>query len=243
MLENIRVVLVRTFHSGNIGSAARAMKTMGLSDLVLVEPRDFATQEGKDEAFKMAMSANDVVDNISQADSLYGAVKDCSIVVASTARERAYDLPYLDPEESAKKLLTHSTKGKVALVFGPERMGLSNEDLEYCKYRVTIPTNPDYSSLNIAAAVQTLTYEIYKNSTKQTPQESTSEKERTPPDMESLERLFVHMEETLGNTGFIIKNHPGEAMKKLRKLLTRAELDEEEVKILRGVFSSVDRLL
>jgi len=170
------------------------------------------------------------------------------VVVASTARERGYDLPYLNPEESAQKLLTHSSDNKVALVFGPERMGLSNEDLEFCKYRVTIPTNPNYSSLNIAAAVQTLTYEIFKNSLNENILGTTadvsisSENERTPPDMESLERLFTHMEGTLSETGFIIKNHPGEAMKKLRQLLVRAELDESEVRILRGVFSSVDRL-
>lgn len=216
---------------------------MGLSDLVLVEPKDFATQDGKDEAFKMAMSAADVVEKATQVNSLYDAVKDCSVVVASTARERGYDLPYLNPESSAKKLLDHSSNSKVALVFGPERMGLSNEDLEFCKYRVTIPTNPDYSSLNIAAAVQTLTYEIYKNSLDVISDEIISENERVPPDMESLERLFTHMEGTLSNTGFIIKNHPGEAMKKLRQMLVRAELDENEVKILRGVFSSIDRLL
>jgi tRNA (cytidine32/uridine32-2'-O)-methyltransferase len=237
MLNNIRVVLVRTFHSGNIGSAARAMKTMGLTDLCLVSPKDFQTSEGKQEALKMAMSADDVVDKALVVESLYDAVKDCTVVIASTARTRGYDLPELNPEECAQRLHSESVNNKVALVFGPERMGLSNEDLQLAKYRVTIPTNPDYSSLNIAAAVQTLSYEIFK----QVEQAEAIEEFRDLPTAESLEQLYTHMESTLKDTGFIIKNHPGEIMQKLRNVFTRAELDESEVSILRGVLSSVDR--
>ena len=244
MLNNIRIVLVRTHHSGNIGSAARAMKTMGLTDLVLVNPKDFYSQDGKDQAIKMAMSAEDVLQQASQAESLYDAVKDCHMVIASTARTRGYDLPYLSPEESAQKLLhVASTTHKVALVFGPERMGLSNDDLQFCQYRVTIPTHPDYSSLNIAAAVQTLSYEIYKQSIKISSNNKPETSSVLPPDIESLEKLFTHMEDTLSQTGFIIKNHPGDIMKKLRQLFIRAELDESEVNILRGVLSSIDRHL
>jgi len=240
MLKNIRIVLVRTFHSGNIGSAARAMKTMGLTDLCLVSPKDFETSEGKKEALKMAMSADDVVEKAQVVESLYEAVKDCTAVIASTARTRGYDLPELNPEECAKRLYSESENNKVALVFGPERMGLSNEDLQLAKNRVTIPTNPDYSSLNIAAAVQTLSYEVFKQNSGQ---EDIGETRNlsTLPSAESLEQLYVHMEETLKDTGFIIKNHPGEVMQKLRNVFTRAELDETEVSILRGVLSSVDR--
>ncbi len=242
MLSNIRVVLVRTFHSGNIGSTARAMKTMGLTDLCLVSPKDFDNDslEGKQEALKMAMSADDVVNSARVVDSLYDAVKDCTIVVASTARSRGYDLPELSPEECATKLnqgANNTNNGKVALVFGPERMGLSNEDLQLAKYRVTIPTSPDYSSLNLASAVQTLAYEIFK----QTDHVKELGDTRKLPTAESLEQLYTHMEDTLSDTGFIIKNHPGEIMQKLRNVFTRAELDESEVNILRGVFSSVDR--
>ena len=174
MLKNIRVVLVRTFHPGNIGSAARAMKTMGLSELYLVAPKDFETRQAKDEALKMSTSANDIVQAATRVDSLFEAIKDCTIVVASTARTRGYDLPFLNPEETAEKLNVASVKQKVALVFGPERTGLLNEDLAMCKYRATIPTNPDYSSLNLAAAVQTFCYEIYKHHIKQQ-QEASSE--------------------------------------------------------------------
>ncbi|MEE9310648.1 MAG: RNA methyltransferase [Cocleimonas sp.] len=249
MLSNIRVVLVRTFHSGNIGSASRAMKTMGLTDLCLVSPKGFEIREGKQEALKMAMSADDVVENAQIVDSLYEAVKDCTVVIASTARTRGYDLPEVNPEECAAKLNQGAKNGKVALVFGPERMGLSNEDLQLAKYRVTIPTNPDYSSLNIAAAVQTLSYEIFKGSGQDSVNKEKKQAEpqveqgeaRALPTAESLERLYAHMESTFSDTGFIIKNHPGEIMQKLRNVFTRAELDESEVSILRGVLSSVDR--
>ncbi len=240
MLSNIRVVLVRTFHSGNIGSTARAMKTMGLTNLCLVSPKDFGTASGKQDALQMAMSASDVVENAQVVETLYDAVKDCTVVIASTARTRGYDLPELNPEECAQQLYSESANNKVALVFGPERMGLSNEDLQLAKYRVTIPTNPDYSSLNIAAAVQTLSYEIFKQ-VEQTEQIEKSEEFRHLPTTDSLEQLYTHMESTLKDTGFIIKNHPGEIMQKLRNVFTRAELDESEVNILRGVFSSVDR--
>lgn len=242
MLSNIRVVLVRTFHSGNIGSTARAMKTMGLTDLCLVSPKDFQTSEGKQEALKMAMSADDVVDSANVVDSLYDAVSDCTVVIASTARSRGYDLPELSPEECATKLNQGASDAKVALVFGPERMGLSNEDLQLAKYRVTIPTNPDYSSLNLASAVQTLSYEIFKQT--DYAEEQGDARTLLPaavPTTESLEQLYTHMEITLNDTGFIIKNHPGEIMKKLRNVFTRAELDESEVSILRGILSSVDR--
>jgi len=238
MLSNIRVVLVRTFHSGNIGSAARAMKTMGLTDLCLVSPKNFETTEGKQDALQMAMSADDVVDDAKVVGSLYDAVKDCTVVIASTARTRGYDLPELNPEECAQRLHSESSTNKVALVFGPERMGLSNDDLQLAKYRVTIPTNPDYSSLNIAAAVQTLSYEIFKQSEHVKESEANN---RSLPTAESIEQLYAHMESTLKDTGFIIKNHPGEAMQKLRNVFVRAELDENEVRILRGVLSSIDR--
>ncbi len=241
MLSHIRIVLVKTFHSGNIGSTARAMKTMGLSDLCLVNPADFKSRAGQEEALKMAMSADDVVNNVTLVDNLFDAIKDCTVVIASTARSRGYDLPEVTPEESAKLLYTNAQQSKkVALVFGPERMGLSNEDLQQCKYRVTIPTSPDYSSLNLAAAVQTLSYEIFKQSIDLTT-ESQLDSTKELPTAESLENLYTHFEATLNDTGFIIKNHPGEIMQKLRNVFTRAELDKSEVNILRGILSSVDR--
>jgi len=240
MLDNIRVVLVRTFHSGNIGSAARAMKTMGLSDLTLVNPKDYQA----DQALQMAMSADDLVHNAKHVDSLYDAVADCSVVIASTARTRGYDLPMLNPEQAAQKLCeTANQQQKVALVFGPERMGLSNEDLQMCKHRVTIPTSPDYSSLNLAAAVQTLSYEIFKRHSQLSSNEETApnQTDAEMPSIENIERFYTHLEETLNDTGFIIKNHPGEVMQKLRTLFTRAQMSQSELNILRGMLASIQK--
>jgi tRNA (cytidine32/uridine32-2'-O)-methyltransferase len=142
MLDNIRIVMVRTFHPGNIGSAARSMKTMGLSQLYLVSPREFPSNE----ALKMAAGAKDAVAQAIVVDSVYEAVKDCSLVIATTARIRGNDLPELSPDKMAKALNTAAKKAPVALIFGPERMGLFNEDLTFAKYRVTIPANTDYRS-------------------------------------------------------------------------------------------------
>ena len=248
MLNNIRVVLVRTFHPGNIGSAARAMKTMGLSELYLVAPKDFETQQAKDEATKMSTSADDIVQAATQVDSLYEALKDCTVVVASTARTRGYDLPLLNPQETAEKLYAASGSEKVALVFGPERMGLTNEDLSLCKYRATIPTNPDYSSLNIASAVQTFSYEIFKQLLKQ--QEASSEnpcisntETKQYPSTEKMDKFYTHLEQTLTETNFIIKKHPGEIMQKLQTMFNRAEMDETELNIMRGILASIQREL
>ncbi len=252
MLNNIRVVLVRTFHPGNIGSAARALKTMGLSELYLVSPKDFDTQQARDEATKMSTSADDIVQAATQVDSLFEAVKDCTVVVASTARTRGYDLPLLNPQETAEKLYAASGSDKVALVFGPERMGLSNEDLSLCKYRATIPTNPDYSSLNIASAVQTFSYEIFEQHLTQ--QEASSENppslntdtDQNPkqyPSIENMDKFYTHLEQTLTKTNFIIKNHPGEIMQKLQTMFNRAEMDETELNIMRGILASIQREL
>ena len=239
MLDNIRVVLVRTFHSGNIGSAARAMKTMGLSHLYLVNPRDYQ----QDQALQMAMSADDIVLSAKHINSLFDAVADCTVVIATTARTRGYDLPMLYPEQAAQKLCISANAQKVALVFGPERMGLSNEDLQYCKYRVTIPTSPDYSSLNLAAAVQTLSYEIFKQYSKLHNDEKTvsNQTDLDMPSIENMERFYTHLEQTLSDSSFIIKNHPGEVMQKLRTVFNRAQMNQTELNIMRGILTSIER--
>jgi tRNA (cytidine32/uridine32-2'-O)-methyltransferase len=239
MLNNIRIVMVRTFHAGNIGSAARSMKTMGLSQLYLVAPCDFPSND----ALKMAAGAKDTVKEAIVVDSVYEAVKDCSLVIATTARVRGNDLPELSPEKMAFALNTAAKKAPVALIFGPERMGLFNDDLILANYRVTIPANPDYSSLNIAAAVQTLSYEIYKQSLVESPKAlDVHPFNRELPTAEELENFYLQLEQTLQETGFIIKNHPGKVMQRLRNLFARAELDAHEARLLRGALASVQRL-
>lgn len=242
-LDNIRVVLVRTFHSGNIGSTARAMKTMGLTNLILVSPKDFQL----DQALQMAMSADDVVTNAKHVDSLYEAVSNCTVVTASTARTRGYDLPMQNPEQAAQLLCRHSSQQNVALVFGPERMGLSNEDLVHCTHRVTIPTSPDYSSLNLAAAVQTLSYEVFKQysvnneSTNLDSATNVLEEVRDMPSIENTERFYQHLEEALCDVGFIFKKHPGDVMKKLRRMFSRTQMDQTEMGIMRGVLAAMQK--
>lgn len=235
-LSNIKVVLVRTFHPGNIGSAARSMKTMGLSSLCLVSPKQFPD----DEANKMAAGAEDLLNQVSVVDSLPEAIKDCTTIIASTVRPRGYDLPELNPEQAADLLLKGSASAPVALLFGPERMGLHNDDIQHAKYRVTIPANPEYSSLNMAAAVQTLSYEIYKQFKTDSPTIENAKPFRELPSSEDTERFYQHLEQTLTTTKFL-RQHQGETMQRLRHLFTRAEPDVLEMNILRGILRSIEK--
>ena len=235
-LDNIRIVLVRTYHAGNIGSAVRSMKTMGLSDLYLVSPRDFPSPE----ANKMSAGAESMLSTIKVVETLEQAISDCTVIVASTVRPRTYDLPELNPEQTANLLLEGASNSPVALIFGPERMGLHNEDIKLAKYRVTIPANPEYNSLNMAAAVQTLSYEIYKASLNTKTAEAKAS--RTLPSSEDVERLFVHLEKVLKDIQFL-RPHQGETMLRLRNLLNRAEPDVLETSIIRGILTAIEKSL
>jgi len=232
-LEQVRIVLVRTFHPGNIGSAARSMKTMGLSDLCLVAPKDFPSPE----ANKMAAGAEDMLESVRVVDSLAEALEDCTTIIASTARPRGYDLPELNPEQTAEMLVTGAQKKPVALIFGPERMGLHNDDIRLAKYRVTIPANPNYSSLNMAAAVQTLSYEIFKAANTQ--QQPSPKAERELPSSEDIERFYVHLEKVLDIR--FLRPHQGETLLRLRHLVSRAEPEVLEINILRGILTAIEK--
>lgn len=236
-LKKIRIVLVRTYHPGNIGSAARSMKTMGLSDLCLVGPKDFPSGE----ANKMAAGAEDMLTEVSVMPTLADAVSDCTTIIASTARPRGYDLPELNPEQAAEMLVQDSERSPVALIFGPERMGLHNDDIKFAKYRVTIPANPEYSSLNMAAAVQTLSYEIFKASQAPTLLHSTRATRELPASHE-VELFYEHLEEVLTEISFL-RSHQGEILQRLRHLVSRAEPDALELNILRGILSSAQKTI
>ena len=153
---SIRIVLVGTTHPGNIGAVARAMKNMGLSELHLVRPKYFPHEE----ATARASGADDVLEHARVHQTLADAVEDCVYVAGTSARTRALSWPTLAPAECAQKLLTDASRGPVAAVFGPEKNGLCNEDMDLCDSLMTIPTDPDFSSLNLAMAVQVLSYEI-----------------------------------------------------------------------------------
>lgn len=234
MLENIRIVLVNTSHTGNIGSTARAMKTMGLSNLYLVDP----VKAPDGQASALAAGAGDVLAQAKTVATLQEAVADCGLVVGTSARSRTHSWPMLEPRECGVKLVEEVVQYPVALVFGRENNGLTNEELQQCHFHVCIPANPEYSSLNLAAAVQTLCYEVRMAHLQQTehPQVETEY-----PLNEDLERFYVHLEQTLQNTNFIVKNHPGVVMTKLRRLFNRARPESQELNILRGILSSIDK--
>lgn len=234
MLSNIRVVLVGTSHPGNIGSTARAMKTMGLSTLYLAEPK--VAPDGHSVA--LAAGASDILKHAVTVDSLADAIADCSLVIATSARSRTLDWPMLDPRQAGEKLVGSAVNGPVAIVFGRENNGLSNEELQKCNYHVAIPANPEYTSLNLAQAVQIICYEARVAFLNQTP-EMVEEVEY--PLAKEQENFFNHLEQTLLSTSFIVKQHPGQVMTKLRRLFSRARIESQEMNILRGILTSVDK--
>ncbi|MGY3930787.1 RNA methyltransferase [Aeromonas encheleia] len=236
MLDQIRIVLVNTSHTGNMGSAARAMKTMGLTQLVLVDPQALPD----DNAIALAAGASDVLTNARIVPTLDDAIADCGLVIGTSARSRTLSWPMLDPREAGEKLVTEGMKHPAALVFGRERTGLTNDELQKCHYHVAIPANPEYSSLNLAMAVQTLCYEVRMRWLQdQLPE---SDEERVDyPSAQQLEGFYLHLEQTLQKTGFITEEHPGHVMSKLRRLFNRARPEVVELNILRGILTSVQK--
>jgi len=244
-LKNVRIVLVNTSDCRNIGSAARAMKTMGLSQLVLVDPVEMPNGQAQ----ALAAGATDVLANAQVVSTLQETVNDCGLVVGTSARSRSLPWPMLNPRQCGAKLIEELENFPVALVFGRESSGLTNEELQLCHYHVQIPANPEYSSLNLAMAVQTLSYEIRMNFLGIVQEEkATLVSDKTVEDdteefpvVEETERLYQHFEEALKGTGFITPSHPGLVMTKLRRLLNRARPDVKEVRMLRGILSSVEK--
>ena len=213
MLDQVKIVLVGTSHSGNIGSAARAMKVMGLSQLVLVDPQC----EVDDQTLALAAGAGDIAQNATVVSTLEEAIEDCGLVVGSSARSRTLEWPMLEPRECGEKFAVEGQKHPVALVFGRERTGLTNDELQKCHYHVCIPANPEYSSLNLAMAVQTLSYEVrVAHLNLEQSQYALSEPEEYPRHKE-LEMFFEHLEKVMIDTQFIDKEQPGQVMNKLRR--------------------------
>jgi tRNA (cytidine32/uridine32-2'-O)-methyltransferase len=238
ILDDIRVVLVNTSHSGNIGSAARAMKTMGLSKLYLVDP----ACEIDSHASALSAGASDVLGNAVIVNTVADAIADCALTIGTSARSRTLSWPMVEPRECGEKLVAEAVNGPVALVFGRENSGLSNEELQLCNYHVCIPANPQYSSLNLAMAVQTLCYETRMAFLNQQPKPDAHEEDDTVyPSSKQTELFYDHLEETLFETGFIIKQHPGVVMTKLRRLFNRARPESAEMNILRGILTSINK--
>lgn len=236
-LDKIRIVLVNTSHTGNIGSVARAMKTMGFSKLYLVDPVNPVDSH----ASALAAGATDVLGNAVVVDTLQEAIADCNTVIGTSARSRTLSWPMVNPVECGEKLLAGTEQdGDVALVFGRENSGLTNEELQLCNFHVCIAANPEYSSLNLAMAVQTLCYETRMRYLAKSEQQIEQD-DAVYPSSEQMELFYQHLEKTLSDTGFIIKQHPGQVMTKLRRLFNRARPEEQELNILRGILTSIDK--
>jgi TrmH family RNA methyltransferase len=235
MLSGIRVVLSNTSHPGNIGATARAMKTMGLTRLYLVNPKLFPHAD----ATARASGADDVLATARVCTSLEEATGDCRLVVGASARTRSIPCPVIDPHECAHRAFTESEQGGVAILFGCEQSGLSNVEIDRCQFLVRIPTNPAYGSLNLAAAVQIIAYEILV--AHENRQIDPTQTGHVPVSAGEMERFYTHLEQTLVELEFLDPENPRQLMRRLRRLYNRARPDENEINILRGILAAAQQ--
>jgi tRNA (cytidine32/uridine32-2'-O)-methyltransferase len=235
--QNIQVILVNPSHPGNMGAVARAMKNMGLTQLVIVAPqRDVLDSEAR----ARAAGALDILRQATVTASFDQAIAQCGLVIGASARLRTIPWPAVDPHQCAQRVVQTALTQKVALVFGREDTGLTNEELDKCHWHVHIPANPEYSSLNLGAAVQVITYEIrmamlaLQGPILQVPADHPL---ATAAD---LEGLYAHLESTLKQIGFYDPTNPRQLFRRLRRLFNRSQLDKMEMNILRGILAAVD---
>lgn len=237
-LHNARIVLVHTSHPGNIGATARAMKNMGLKQLYLVKPKLFPHER----AGWRAASAEDILDNAVVVDTLEEAVADCGLVVGTSARGRRIPWPLVNPRACAEKVYPELTQHPVALVFGREDRGLTNEELQCCHLHVNIPASEDYTSLNLAMAVQVVTYELrMMHLSSELSDDDMQEWDTKFAKVEDIERMFVHLEETLLEMEFLKPSAPKQLMTRLRRLYSRTRMDDLEVQMMRGILTSTQQ--
>ena len=229
MLDNIRVVLSHTTHPGNTGAAARAMKPMGLHHLYLINPRHYPDAQ----ADAMAAGAGDVLRDAVVCPSIAEALQGVVFTVAMTARQRDISIEVKTPREAMPLVLQYAIAQPVALLFGTEMSGLTNEETGKAQVLVNIPADPDFSSLNLAAAVQVVCYELSVAAQSRLP----GTPEIQPATHEQVEGFFAHMEKTLLEIGFLTTQNPARMMQRLRRLYARARLEQDEINILRGILS------
>ncbi|VAW87689.1 tRNA (cytidine(32)/uridine(32)-2'-O)-methyltransferase [hydrothermal vent metagenome] len=240
---SVRFVLVNTSHPGNIGAVARAMKNMSLSELYLVEPKCFPHAD----ATARASGADDLLESATLCETLDEALKGCELVFGSSARARRLSWPTLTPRESIETIAKASPGAAVAIVFGRENSGLTNDEIARCNYLVSIPSNPDYTSLNIAAAAQIFAYElqlqIIKNKVSKYEQADKDLNEIRVVTNDELAGLIGHFKRVMEETGFIEPGNPKTVIRRLRRLFARSKLDVDELNILRGLLSMVQNKL
>jgi len=236
MLKNVRIVLVETFHPGNIGAAARALKNMGLSQLWLVNPRDFPS----DEALSRAAGATDLLESARVVHSLDEAIADCQLIIGTSARERAYDLPLQDLETAAEQIWQESQTGEIAILFGRETTGLNNKEMLMCNRHLFIEANPEYPVLNVSQAIQLVCYELRRSALKT----NRANVEPAPyPRQHEMVLFFEHLERVLRRINFIIPQHEGRVLDKFRRYFNRTRPEKAEMGMLRGMLNAVEETL
>ncbi len=235
-LSKIRVVLINTTHPGNIGAAARAMKVMGLQQLHLVTPKIFPDAE----ATAMASGADDLLQHARVHDTLEAALDGCSLVLGTSARLRSLPMPQMDVRKAAESALAEHDDQDIAILFGRERYGLTNDEIQRCHQLVHIDTNPDYGSLNLAQAVQVIAYELRMAVLAETGV-TLAPTDWVPVDAGQMERFYVHLEQTLLDIRFLNPEQPKRLMMRLRRLFNRARPDQNEINILRGILAASQR--
>ena len=238
MLSQIKLVLIETSHPGNIGSTARAMKTMGLKQLILVNPRCYPDPQ----AMTLASNAHDILEKASIIRSLEEAVSDCSLIMGTSSDVREIQMPGLTPRKAAPLLYKTAQICPVAVIFGTERSGLTSETLLRCNYHLKIPTHPSYRSLNLAQAVQIIAYELHLMSLEdplKDPDFNKSVKDRLATFSE-VNYFFKHLEEVVKNVGFLNPAYPKKIMQRLKRLFNRVQLEHMELQLLRGILRKID---
>ncbi|MFQ5659754.1 MAG: RNA methyltransferase [Gammaproteobacteria bacterium] len=235
VIKNIRIILVATTHPGNIGATARAMKTMGVEQLALVAPKVFPGAE----ATARAAGADDILVSASVYDSLQDAVTDCKLVLAASARIRSVSWPILNPEQAVEQIIQHARQGeKVAVVFGRESSGLSNDELELCNAMIRIPANPGFSSLNLASAVQIICYELRRTLLNSEINIEKTDVSAPLASSEQMRQLYEHLQQCITDMGYYDPAKPRLLMRRLKRLLNRAQLDINEYNIIRGILAA-----
>ena len=233
-LKQPRIVLVNTSHPGNIGAAARAMKNMGLSELCLVDPQRYPSAE----ATARASGADDLLARAKCFGTLDEAIADAVLVIGASARSRSLPVPMLDPRACAKLVYEQPEAQSMAILFGRERTGLSNAELDRCHYLVQIPSNPEYPSLNIAAAVQVIVYELRLLAGDGVNADQAAIDYATA---QQMEHFYQHLEETLVELAFLDPANPKQLMRRLRRLFGRTRPDHNEINILRGILTAMNK--
>jgi TrmH family RNA methyltransferase len=240
ILNHIRIVLVETTHPGNIGAAARSMKSMGFINLHLVQPKYFPHAE----ATARAAGADDILENARLHDSLSAALKDCVMVFGTSARLRNLSCPVVDPDEAVVEILDFADNGSpLAIVFGRESSGMTNEELDRCNKMIIIPTSDNFSSLNLASAVQIMCYELFKAITVDIDRFKQMKGRVETVTNEELNKFYEHLQECLLEIGFLDPDRPRKLMRRLKQLFNRAVLDQNEYNILRGILTAVQESL